>query len=162
MNRSIPGVAAFAILSVSVSFAADDLAKGFSNPKYEGADVTNRAGVATVADYPIRKALPWRTDPIVAVSEAQVWGGGRTVAAVTSIENFKRDADYRYCSGVNYLVRKVPEKSKATWDRDGAWARYQARCEYMLRQGRMAVDGFYFGGEKECSVKHQIKEIWKK
>ena len=102
MKKAIPGMAAFAILSVV--FAADDLAKGFANPKYLGSDVTNRAGVVTLADYPIRTALPWRTDPVVAVSEAQVWGGGRTVAAVTSIENFKRNADYRYCSGVNYIV----------------------------------------------------------
>ena len=146
MKKAIPGMAAFAILFVA--FAADELAKGFANPKSIGSNVTNRAGVVTLADYPISKALPWRTDPVVAVSEAQVWGGGRTVAAVTSIENFKRDADYRYCSGVNYIVCKVPETSSATWDRDGAWARYQARCEYMLRQGRMVVDGFYFGGEK--------------
>ena len=68
-----------------VSGAADNLADGFvSPPQLDAAAITNRPGVA-VTSFKIAKAWPWRTDPIRAVSEAQTWGGGRTVVSVAQV-----------------------------------------------------------------------------
>ena len=136
MNTATPRVVLLAILFAPAVIAADGLARGFAHPQGEGFAVTNRAGVALLENFPIRKALPWRTDPVFAVSEAQVWGGGRAVAA-TMDAPVKRNMDYWYCSGVNHVLCKAADE----------WAAYRARCEYMLRQGRAVVDAFYFGGE---------------
>ncbi len=144
-----------------VACAADNLADGFVNPpQLDAAGITNRPGVA-VTEFNITKAWPWRTDPRRCVSEAQTLGGGRTVIAVAKVTgpeaerrkitpaSVKRNTDYWYCGGMNYVMYSMPEEDAARWNADIAWKNYNLRCWHMLRQGRAVVDGFYFGGEKE-------------
>ena len=136
-----------AVLSASLAAtAADILAEGFVNPPLlDAAAVTNRPGVA-VTQFKIAKAWPWRTDPVRAVSEAETWGGGRTVVSVAKVAgtederrkitpaSVKRHTDYIYCSGVSYVMYDVPESDAARWNADVEWRKYNLRCRHMLRQ----------------------------
>ena len=82
----------------------------------------------------------------------------------------KRQTDYMYCTGINRIIyhtyahqpwmdsRLWPgmtmgrfgimfNRNVTWWKMGREWIDYQTRCQYLLRQGKVVVDAFYFAGE---------------
>ncbi len=99
---------------------------------------------------------------------AQPSNGGRWLTTPFSI---KAKGDCAYCDGVNRIVyhrfvhqpwpgsKYIPgmtmgrwgmhlDRTQTWWEFARPWFRYQARCQWMLQEGRFVADVLYFCGEQ--------------
>ena len=134
--------------------------------KAKSGDHCTRVGNARMASY---LAHVWgRRYAATESFTADPYGGGRWLTTPFSI---KAQCDAVYCEGVNRIIyhrfahqpwpgsKYLPgmtmgrwgmhlDRTQTWWDFAGPWFRYQARCQWMLQEGRPTADVLFFCGEE--------------
>ena len=134
--------------------------------KAKSGDHCTRVGNARMASY---LAHVWgRRYAATESFTADPYGGGRWLTTPFSI---KAQGDAVYCEGVNRIIyhrfahqpwpgfKYLPgmtmgrwgmhlDRTQTWWDFAGPWFRYQARCQWMLQEGRPTADVLFFCGEE--------------